>query len=62
MNKVECVLDMSGLQKKNYVLNETKKLLGNEVRGPPGMKDTVTSLLHLLISSLMFLKVKLILN
>ena len=31
MNKVECVLDMSGLQKKNYVLNETRKLLGNEV-------------------------------
>ena len=36
MNKVECVLDMSGLQKKNYVLNETKKLLGNEVRAPSG--------------------------
>lgn len=31
MNKVECILDMSGLDKKNYVLNETKKLLGNEV-------------------------------
>ena len=31
MNNVECVLDMSGLDKKNYVLNETKKLLGNEV-------------------------------
>ena len=31
MNKVECVLDMSGLEKKNYVLNETKKLLGDEV-------------------------------
>lgn len=31
MNKVECVLDMSGLDKKNYVLNETKKLLGDEV-------------------------------
>jgi hypothetical protein len=31
MNKVECVLDMSGLQKKNYVLNETRKLLGDEV-------------------------------
>jgi hypothetical protein len=25
MNKVECVLDMNGLQKKNYVLNEIKK-------------------------------------
>ena len=31
MNKVECVLDMSGIQKKNYVLNETRKLLGLEV-------------------------------
>jgi hypothetical protein len=31
MNKVECVLDMNGLQKKNYVLNETRKLLGFEV-------------------------------
>ena len=31
MNKVECVLDMNGLDKKNYVLNEIKKLLGNEV-------------------------------
>ena len=31
MNKVECVLDMSGLDKKNYVLNETRKLLGFEV-------------------------------
>lgn len=31
MNKVECVLDMSGLDKKNYVLNETRKLLGLEV-------------------------------
>lgn len=31
MNKVECVLDMNGLQKKNYVLNETRKLLGLEV-------------------------------
>lgn len=31
MNKVERVIDMSGIQKKNYVLNETKKLLGDEV-------------------------------
>jgi hypothetical protein len=31
MNKVECVLDMSGIDKKNYVLNETRKLLGLEV-------------------------------
>ena len=31
MNKVECVLDMSGLDRKNYVLNETRKLLGLEV-------------------------------
>ena len=31
MNKVECVLDISGIQKKNYVLNETRKLLGLEV-------------------------------
>jgi hypothetical protein len=31
MNKVECVLDMSGTDKKVYVLNETRKLLGNEV-------------------------------
>ena len=31
MNKVECVLDMSGTDKKNYVLNETKKLLGDDV-------------------------------
>ena len=31
MNKVECVLDMNGLDKKNYVLNETRKLLGLEV-------------------------------
>ena len=31
MNKVECVLDMNGLEKKNYVLNETRKLLGLEV-------------------------------
>lgn len=31
MNKVECVLDMSGVDKKNYVLSETRKLLGLEV-------------------------------
>jgi len=31
MNKVECVLTMSGLEKKNWVLNETRKLLGDEV-------------------------------
>ena len=31
MNKVECVLNLSGLEKKNWVLNETRKLLGDEV-------------------------------
>ena len=31
MNKVENVLDMNGAGKKVYVLNETRKLLGNEV-------------------------------
>lgn len=33
MNKVECVLNLSGLDKFYliYVLNETKKLLGDEV-------------------------------
>ena len=30
MNKVECVLDMSGADKKVYVLNEIKKILGFE--------------------------------
>jgi len=31
MNKVENVLDMSGTDKKVYVLNEIKKILGFEV-------------------------------
>ena len=31
MNKVENVLDMSGADKKVYVLNEIKKILGFEV-------------------------------
>jgi len=31
MNKVENVLDMSGADKKVYVLNEIKKILGYEV-------------------------------
>lgn len=31
MNKVENVLDMSGTDKKVYVLNEIKKILGYEV-------------------------------
>lgn len=31
MNKVENVLDISELDKKNYVLNETKKLLGDDL-------------------------------
>jgi len=31
MNKVENVLDMSGAEKKVYVLNEIKKILGYEV-------------------------------
>ena len=31
MNKVENVLDMNGAEKKVYVLNEIKKILGYEV-------------------------------
>ena len=62
MNKVECVLDMSGLQNIVLFLNETKKLLGNEVRDPSGYERYSYFIITFIDFVVDVSKVKLILN